>query len=371
MESVDLLSDPLIETPEALDALVAEARANAPADGPIRLALDTEADSSHSYREKLCLIQFGAAERYAVIDPLRIDDLEPLHGLMDECEIWFHGSDYDLMLWRRTFTLLPHFVYDTQIAAQLVGSTRFGLAALLEEHFGVVLAKESQRADWGKRPLADELIEYAINDVRYLIPLADILLARLDELGRRDWFLQSCEANMKSAEDRVEKDPDDLWRIKGWGTLKPRGWAYLRELWRWRDEIAAAADRPAFKVVPNGKLLYLAERLQSGREFDLHGKYSQAQKNSFREAARRARGLKDNELPKRKRGPGRPRIPDLPQRVKPLQVFRDKVAKELGLEPSLIAPRLTMEDIIIDPQTAEAILLPWQFALLRDGIARL
>lgn len=362
----------LIETTRDLENLVETARAETPSGATLRLALDTEADSFHSYREKLCLIQFGANGRYAVIDPLKVEDLAPLHDLMAGAEIWFHGSDYDLTLWKRTFSILPHFVWDTQIAAQLAGSTRFGLAALLEEHFDVKLAKESQRADWGKRPLTDEMVEYAINDVRYLLPLADLLLGKLDALGRRDWFVQSCQANLEAAELRRERDPEDAWRIRGWGKLRPRGWAYLRELWLWRNQEAAAVDRPAFKVMPNGKMLYLAERLEEGRGCRLIGRYNEHQKEAFQEAVRRAEKLPENELPKRRRkDAGRGRVSDLPEKVEPLRLERDAVAEELGLEPSLLASRALMEEIVIDPAVAKEKLLPWQLELLSKGLSRL
>jgi len=361
----------LIETSKGLLDLVEITRREAPANQQIRIALDTEADSFHSYREKLCLIQFGANGRYAVIDPLKVEDFQPLQDLMAESEIWFHGSDYDLALWRRTFSQLPHFVWDTQIAAQLVGSTRFGLAALLEEHFDVKLAKESQRADWGKRPLTDEMVEYAINDVRYLLPLADLLLAKLDGLGRREWFVESCRGNLMTAAERQDKDPQGAWRIKGWGKLRPRGWAYLRELWRWRDREAAALDKPAFRLLPNGKMLYLAERLQEGRGCRLIGKYSEMQKESFQEAVDRARDLADDELPRRNKGSGKGRVSDLAERIEPFKKSRDALASELGLEPSLLASRALMEEIVLDPEVAEKKLLPWQFGLLSGEIVKL
>jgi len=360
----------LVETSEALEALVTEARALAPKGETLRLALDCEADSYHCYREKLCLIQFCANERCAVIDPLKLTDLKPLRDLMAECDIWFHGSDYDLMLWKRTFNELPHFVFDTQIAAQLSGSTKFGLAALLEEHFGIVLEKEAQRADWGKRPLTDEMIEYAINDVWYLLPLADILLERLDALGRRDWFLQSCKANVDSAANRPGKDPDDAWRIRGWGKLRPRGWAYLKEIWKWRDVQAAKVDRPAFKVMANGKLLYLAERLQSGRDCELVGRFSEEQKLQFQEAIATAKACGDVDLPKRKRSIGRGRVSDFPERLDPFKAYRDERAEELELDPSLIASRSTMEELVVDPTRAEHLLMPWQREILAEALDR-
>ncbi|MDG2125835.1 MAG: ribonuclease D, partial [Verrucomicrobiales bacterium] len=155
-------------------------------------AIDTEADSLHSFREKLCLIQFESAGRIALIDPLANIDLEPLAEYLRGAEVWVHGGDFDMLMLKRAFGEVPEKYFDTQIAARLLGYERFGLAAMIEDVFSVALSKSSQRADWGKRPLSDKMLDYAANDVRYVRSLASDLTGRLDEHGRGDWFTESC-----------------------------------------------------------------------------------------------------------------------------------------------------------------------------------
>ena len=150
----------LIDSTEKLVALLApfvEQAANS--SEPIRCAIDTEADSLHSYREKLCLIQFNCGGRNALIDPLAIDDLEPLAVFLDGAEVWMHGADFDMTMLKRRFDRVPERVLDTQIAVRLLGYQKFGLAAIIEENFGLTLSKASQKADWGMRPLTSKMVD--------------------------------------------------------------------------------------------------------------------------------------------------------------------------------------------------------------------
>ena len=182
-----------------------------------RVAIDTEADSLHCYREKLCLLQIsvrwtgvsekdlkteapsaagltarsGNAIHHFVVDTLADVDLAPLREALARKEIVLHGADYDLRLVRRGFNFIPDRVFDTVIAARLLGIREFSLAALLKQYFGVDLAKGSQKANWAQRPLSARLLEYAVNDTRYLLPLVDLLEAELKKIGLYEWLEQS------------------------------------------------------------------------------------------------------------------------------------------------------------------------------------
>ena len=148
-----------------------------------RIAIDTEADSLHCYFEKVCLIQISGGAEHVLIDPLAEIDLQPLYDLICSRRLVFHGADYDLRLLRRTGKFEPLDLFDTMIAARLVGKTAFGLAALVKEYFGIELSKASQKANWAIRPLPQEMREYAMNDTRYLLEIADILEADLRRMG--------------------------------------------------------------------------------------------------------------------------------------------------------------------------------------------
>jgi ribonuclease D len=144
-----------------------------------RVAIDTEADSLHCYREKLCLLQISVPGQDYMVDPLAELSFAPLFALLEKKEIVLHGSDFDLRLLRRAFEFKAGRISDTVIAARLLGIQEFSLAALVKQHFDVELAKGSQKANWALRPLPPRMVEYAINDTRYLLALADRLETEL------------------------------------------------------------------------------------------------------------------------------------------------------------------------------------------------
>lgn len=332
----------------------------------LRCAVDTEADSLHSYQEKLCLIQFSCSGVHAIIDPLAIDaeGMQPLLDFLETSEVWMHGADFDMWMFRKAYGWIPPLVFDTQIAARLVGFTQFGLAHMVEKHFGVVLSKQSQRADWGRRPLPGKMLDYAINDVLYVVELADQLLERIRELDRESWFEESCEASRKNVTERQGPDPEQVWRIAGWGKLQPRGLAYLREIWGWRDKEAERMNRPPFKVIVNEQILKLAEELQSGGNPSLHKRFSDVQRRRYQRAVERARQLPDNELPKRRLHTRREKPANLDEAVAKLRARRDQIAKKLELDPTLIATRGSLESIALDREAGLAQLMNWQRELL-------
>lgn len=351
-----------IETPEALQTFLH----HLPADGDTRVAIDTEADSLHSHKEKLCLIQFSSAGHHAIIDPLLIQNggLELLVVLLDRSEVWMHGADFDMTMLKRRFERIPPRVYDTQTAARLCGTRQFGLAHLVEGVFGVVLSKQSQRANWGRRPLLDKMIEYALNDVRYILPLADHFMARLRELGREEWFFESCEDARKTVANRPPPDADNQWRVPGSGKLKPFGMAFLRSLWQWRDGEAERLDRPAFKIIGNQELITFAEVLQGGGDVRLPDRFPPPSVRRFQKAVKFAKTLPQDQWPKRRLGRRTERTQEADRLFDQLKQRRDKAAHDLDLDSALIASRSDLEMISLFPDTAAEYLLNWQRAIL-------
>jgi ribonuclease D len=335
-----------------------------------RVALDTEADSLHSYREKLCLLQISvpaAANANGhddfIVDPLAGVDLEPLRRALEPREIVLHGADYDLRMLRRGLNFTAHRIFDTLIAARLLGIREFSLAALLKRYFGLELPKGSQKANWAKRPLPARMAEYAIDDVRYLLPLAEKLEAELDRLQRRDWLRQSCERAIEQVAVARVRNQDELWRVRGAGSLRGRAAAVLRALWQWREREAEMADRPPFHILQNEKLVNAAVSFAAGSVPD-YKHFSHRRRRAFREAARSALQAPESEWPVLPRRFGTRRTADTVRRTEELRRRRDKSAEELGLEPSFIAPRGTLEAIVTDPTRAESLLVPWQRELL-------
>src|SRR5215472_8787577 len=275
-----------------------------------RVALDTEADSLHSYKEKLCLIQISvpsaiilsnaeqprgtgstaalrdgkpdlACGGYVeaatslgtnvhsvcdfIVDPLENLDFEPLRHALELKEIVLHGADYDLRMLRRGLNFTAARIFDTVIAARLLGVREFSLGALVKRFFSVELQKHSQKANWAVRPLPPRMMKYALNDVHYLLPLAAKLEEEVERVGRRDWLRQSCARAIELAAAGRQRTEDELWRIPGAGALDPQSGAVLRALWQWRDTEAEMADRPPFHILRNQELLKATESFTSGR----------------------------------------------------------------------------------------------------------
>jgi len=327
------------------------------------VAIDTEADSLHRYRESLCLVQFAHGKECVLIDPLAIDDLGPLVECLGKCETWMHGADYDMTMLQRAFGVLPPMVWDTQIGARLLGHRKFGLGDLVEHFFGVKLSKSSQKADWGRRPLSEEMIEYALNDVRYLLPMGERIVADLKERGRYEWFVESCRA----ARDRVlERDDsrEEAWRIKGAGKLDRRGLAFLKELWHWRDEEARSWDRPSFMVANNRDLIQWSTELSAGRKVELPKHFRSGRIRRFMAAVKRARALPPEQLPERPQGKRRRRNAAFEQRLDALIAARETAAASLDIESSLIAPRSILEQLAAEEAQPADLLLDWQLHCL-------
>jgi len=327
-------------------------------------AVDTEADSLHRYRESLCLIQFAAGDHCVLVDPLAIKDLSLLSSLLNRSIVWMHGADYDMTMLRRQFGSIPEVVYDTQIGARLLGARKFGLADLVSHYFAIELSKSSQKADWGKRPLSDKMIEYALNDVRYLLPMGELIVDDLKRRGRFDWFEESCIAARKKVLER-DDSRDEAWRIQGSGRLDRRGLALLRAVWHWRDAEAEAWDRPSFMVATNRLLMEWSVCLAEGGELGLPPYFRPDRVRRLREALAAVDALPESEYPERPKGIRRRRDSGFDRRLDELLKIRDEVSNELDIDGSLIAARAVLESIAAEESSPEALLLDWQRGCLR------
>ena len=328
-----------------------------------RIAVDTEADSLHCYYEKLCLVQLSFGGNDYLIDPLAKIDLAPLALALGEKELVLQGADFDLRLLRRSINFTATRIFDTVIAARLLGIRAFSLAALVEKYFGVSLTKGSQKANWAKRPLPKHMAEYAMNDTRYLLPLAERLEAELRERGRFHWFQQSCQRALEQTSVQRVRDEDETWRITGAGTLDGRTSAVLRELWQWRDKEAQAADRPPFHILQNHLLLRAAQDFAAGEIPDFRH-FSTRRREGFRAAAEKALQLPESEWPVRRRRHGTRPTREMERAAEELRRRRDAVADEHGLEPSFIAPRGALDALAADESRSTTLLVPWQRGLL-------
>ena len=348
-----------------------------------RVALDTEADSLHSYTEKVCLIQLSVEDGHFVVDPLARLDLTVLMEALSEKPLIAHGGDYDLRMLRACQGFRPRGeVFDTMIAAQLLGIDQIGLAALVGRFLDLTMTKDSQKSDWSRRPLSEKQLRYAANDTRHLEALAECLQGELVERGRVEWHRESCADMVEATGRDRSRDSREAWRIKGAGRLTPRQLAYLREAWGWREERARRADRPTFKVLGNRQLLELVlwaeshpdESLERGPKLprDIVG----SRRRALKHAIDRAAAMTPEEWPERIKNP-RVHPPPLDQRqFDALRGACAGIAEALEIAPSTLAPKAALEAIVqqgprsLDEVMASGGLLRWQAEVVRPAVER-
>ena len=328
------------------------------------IALDTEADSLHAYPEKLCLIQVSIDGADHLLDPLAGLNLAPAFETFSRHELILHGADYDLRLLRKDCGFVPGKIFDTMLASRLLGCRQFGLVNLVSQFLGVTLEKGPQKANWARRPLTERMEAYARNDTRYLKPLTDLLSAELKAKGRLGWHQESCAQLIADCAVVRSPDPETVWRVKGSHHLPPRDMAVVREIWRWREEEAVAANKPPFFILPPEAMVKLAGAAAAGRELEaLYPHYLTPRR---RKGIARAIvvGLEANHIPQMVRHRGRRLGESQKRRLQELERRRNRQAEELGIDPTLIASRAALVGLAGNWDEDDAALLPWQKELL-------
>lgn len=355
----------LINQPDQLPPLYAAM------DRCTEIALDTEADNLFRYKTQVCLLQILADGEIYLVNLLAGLPLDGLWPRLAAKPLIMHGSDYDLRLLWELCRFQPHSIFDTMFAAQLLNIPRFGLAALLEQHFGVQLDKDHQKANWSQRPLDRGMLDYAALDVYHLPDLRDQLRAGLERLGRLEWMEQRCRWQIEVARDGFAPADENDWRIGGAEKLPGRGLAVLHALWHWRESWAEKLNTPPFKVTGNELLLRLARAAGEGASPEelLHinlGRRHDRLFPSLAEAVRQGCATDPHTLPRRERrrdyAPMRPEELARQDRIK---ADRDRLAHHLHLDPTLIATRSQLVLIARDPASIDTVLLPWQAQLLK------
>ena len=317
------------------------------------VAADTEAASFHRYRDRIFLIQLSSPATTVLVDPLALPDLSPIGELLGDpaVEKIFHDADYDLRILDRDYAFRARRVFDTRIAAQLAGEPAVGLAALLEKYVGVKLAKQHQKADWSRRPLPAAMLAYAAADTEHLPALRAALRERLTALGRLAWVEEECarleDLRWTGAADGAEA----FRRVKGARALPGRQLAALRELFRWRESVAAAEDKATFRIVGNDGLLAVARALPRtpadlARIPELSPALARRHGPALLAAVARALSLGEAELPRIERVVREPHWdPALDGRIERLKAARNRAAAALGLDPGVLCGRATLEAV--------------------------
>ncbi|MDP1860401.1 MAG: HRDC domain-containing protein [Gemmatimonadaceae bacterium] len=334
-----------LDSPDATDHFLSSI-----ASTPV-IAVDTEGASFHRYVDRIYLLQLSTATQHAIIDPLRVASPLGLGRLLEsrDVEVVFHDADYDLRLLHQDYGWKVTNIFDTRVAAQLLGLKAFGLAALLDSFFGVKLDKKHQRADWSMRPLSADMLDYAAQDTLHLLELRQRLRDALEKKGRWHWALEEF-ARLEGTRWDTDDAGAAFLRMKGARDLTRRELALLKELVSWRDGVAKGLDRSSFRVVTNEVLLELSRKSPTAmdelRAIKGIGRSILEHKGGeMLDAVARGRAVPENDLPRFPKPARWDRDPTFDERVSRLKRVRDAVAADLDLDPGVLCARDRMEAV--------------------------
>ena len=341
----------LVADEESLGRLVREL-----ASYPV-VAVDTESNSLHAYRERVCLIQFSTPVADYIVDPIKLADLTalaPLFANPDQQKV-FHAAEYDLVCLKRDYHFQFANIFDTMSTARTLGWPQVGLAAILGTHFGVTMNKKHQRADWKHRPLTPEQLDYARLDTHYLVALRDKQIEALTEAGRtreaQEEFERLARVGSDSGDDdgNAGPDPAAFWRVKGSRDLTPAQSAVLQALFAYREQQAERIDRPPFKVMGEETLMALV-RLAPRDAESLKGVPGMTPDQIQRHAHGVLEAIQQGLEAPAQRPPQAEREPDeVRNRYDRLHTWRKDRAKARGVESDVILPRTALWDLARRP----------------------
>lgn len=360
-----------VDSPEGMRQLLEQM------DKTATVYLDLEADSMHHFYAKICLIQILVEDRCYLVDPLSeisLDDfLKKLSGKL----VVLHGADYDLRMLYQLNGFRPQRIFDTMLAAQLLGKPGFGLASLVQAYFGITLRKDQQKADWSVRPLSAGMLEYGAQDTFFLPGLYQSLTQELEEKNRLSWHEETCQELVKATARSKEVDLENTWRIDGSSKLYPRQLAALQSLWRYRDQIAKSMDLPAYRILPSDILLRFAMAVPAEGDPEktpsLPSRLAPQMREGFLAAFEEALAMAPATWPQPLRLPKKTGPSPSASVLGHLKEVRDKIAEELGLDPSLLATKSTLTNVALTGATtrskmsAAAKWMKWQEELLLEA----
>ncbi|HLB10673.1 MAG TPA: HRDC domain-containing protein [Gemmatimonadaceae bacterium] len=347
------------------------------------VAVDTEGASFHRFVDRIYLLQMSTREITAVLDPLAIGKPAALGRILESesIEKVFHDADYDLRLLHQDYGWNTRRLFDTRVAAQLLGIRAFGLAALLERSFGLKLDKKHQRADWSMRPLPKDMLDYASQDTMYLLELRDRLAGELETAGRWSWAQEEFERLEGTRWEQPDGEDNGYMRVKGARDLGRRELALFRELVRFRDGIARELDRATFRVAGNEALFAVAK--EAPRTMEALGAIkgvprgiAERRGGEMLAAVKRGLDVPEDQLPKFPRAPRWDRDADFDNHVNALRAAREEAAQRLGIDPGFLCAREKLEAIARKkPKTlAELAEIPdlrrWQIEVLGEAFLK-
>jgi len=311
------------------------------------IGVDTESNSLFSYREQVCLLQLSNSDRDFLVDPLPLDGMAELGTIFADSAVQkiFHAGDYDIACLKRDYGYEFQNLFDTMLAAATLGETNLGLAAMLEKYLGVVVDKKYQRADWGKRPIKPEMLDYAQNDSHYLIPLRDQMQEALIKTGKLDLLLEDSRNLAKTPSSNPSPEAS-VWHVRGAQDLKPAQISLLQALMLMREDLAENLDRPVFKVLSDSSLVDLAKvQPHHIKELDLLPTLSAGQVRAFgRTIMFTIEEWRRHPVEVKKRSSHRPSDAELRRRDL-LSAWRKEEGKKMGVSSNIVLSKDLIENI--------------------------
>ena len=335
-------------------------------------ALDTEADSMYHYKTRLCLIQITVGDSNWLLDPLSDLDISEIFKTKAMQILLLHGADYDLRLLFQKYGFVPRLVFDTMMAAKLLGKEHLGLSSLVEEYFGITLKKDNQKADWTIRPLPEDMKDYAVHDTIYLHELAAKLGEELIACGRMLWHAEICLQLVEHAQ-KIPLPKEEPWKITGSKHLPPRSLNLLRALFNWREQEAEKLDKPPYKILPPDLMLAIVRAASSTfPELDLSRlprlprRLSGEILDSFEYTLQEAMKVPVEEWPKKDPRPKPPSVVPDADLLLALKYWRDKKAEQLNIDAAMLGNRTQLITLSLPVENDwskrynEAGLMAWQ-----------
>ncbi|MBR5690986.1 MAG: ribonuclease D [Verrucomicrobia bacterium] len=328
------------------------------------VSLDTEANSMYGYPEKVCLIQLSTESVDSIVDPLAKGlDVTPLLKLLEKKPLIMHGADYDLRLLYKGYKFRPRQLFDTMLAGKLLGEESCGLASLCESYLGIHLIKKYQKADWGRRPIPQDYLNYAIKDAFYLNELKLRLEKRLLQCGRLEWHRQNCQRLIKDCTHPAKPEPSREWRIGGCENFSRRELGILRELWYWREAEGIRNCRPLFFIMRPDLLVKIAKVAAANKKYThLLPHYSPSMKGRLLQTISNAQKIPPKKLPMYLKREHQRFTPLQQHQLEYLTKVRDERAVTLKMDPVLIASRADLVGCIRDQEACH--LTEWQKEVL-------